>query len=134
MGFAYLFGSSENSSGDNLYTFDKILQRYYSGIAIGTWPVYMTSEYFTSPIRQEFVSPSGKADILVKNPEIIEKFEFTINSNKICLDEKQLKQEKIRLPLDKFIKKGINEIVYYPLDENEEKSITVWVEVFKKVD
>lgn len=116
------------------YTFDKILQHYYTNIAIGTWPIFMASEYITQPIKQEFTSPTGKADLLIENPELIEEFDFMINSNKISLDEKQLKHQKIRVPLNNFIKKGVNEIIYYPISEAEEKCIKVWIEVFRKAE
>jgi len=117
------------------YTFDQILQHYYKGIAIGTWPVYMVSEYVTFPIKQEFSSPNGKADLLLENfdaDDTINKFDFKINSKKISLDKDQLNHKKTRISLDKFIKKGINEIIYFPLDENEEKSAKIWIEIYKK--
>lgn len=134
-GFGHGVGMSQYGASymsKNGYSFDEILQHYYSGVAIGTWPVYMASEYIVSPIKQEFASPTGKADLLIENPEFIEDFDFMINSNRISLAKEQLKHDKIRIPLDNFIEKGINEIIYYPLGETEEKSIKVWVEVFRK--
>ena len=116
------------------YSFEQILQRYYTDIAIGTWPIYMASEYAMPPIKQVFSSPKGKADLLIENFEAIENFDFMINSQKIALKRKDLQYEKIRIPLDKFVNKGINEIIYYPLNENEGKSVKVWIEVFKKAD
>ncbi len=134
-GFGHGVGMSQYGASymsKNGYKFNKILQHYYTDIAIGTWPVYMASEYVTSPIKQEFSSPTGKADLIIENPEFIEEFDFTINSYKIALGKKQLEHEKIRVPLDNFVKKGINEIIYYPISETEEKSIKAWVEVFRK--
>ena len=113
------------------YTFDQILQHYYTDIAIGTWPVYMASEYTVCPVKQDFFSPEGKADLLIENFDSLNNFDFMINSQKISLKKQDLQHEKIRIPLNKFVKKGINEIIYYPLDEVEEKSVKVWVEVFR---
>ena len=128
------YGASYMSK--NGYTFDKILQHYYTGVAIGTWPVYMVSEYVTFPIKQEFSSSNSKANLLIENfdaDDLINKFDFKINSKKISLDKNQLNHKKTKVSLDKFIKKGTNEIIYFPLDENEQKSIKVWVEVYKKL-
>ncbi len=134
-GFGHGVGMSQYGASYmsfNGYTFDEIIRHYYTGVAIGTWPIYIASEYVVSPIKQEFVSARAKADLLIENPELIEDFTFSINSKKIELKKTQLNHEKIRIPLDNFLKKGINEIIYYPISETEEKSVKVWVEVFRK--
>ncbi|NLF82430.1 MAG: SpoIID/LytB domain-containing protein [Candidatus Gastranaerophilales bacterium] len=136
-GFGHGVGMSQYGASymsKNGFTFDQILQHYYDGIAIGTWPVYLHSDYNAQPVKQEFASPNGKADLLIDNTEGIGKFEFIINSKKISLNNDQLRHSKIRIPLDRFIKKGVNEIMYLPPDENEEKSVRVWVEVFRKAE
>lgn len=136
-GFGHGVGMSQYGASymsKNGYTFNQIIQHYYDGTAIGTWPVYMAAEYITPPIKQEFVSPNKKADLLIENFEEIEKFEFMINSKKIILSKSDLKKEKIRYSLDKHIGES-NEIIYYPLEnEDEGRSLKVWVEVFKRND
>ncbi len=136
-GFGHGVGMSQYGASymsKNGYSFDEILQHYYTDIAVGTWPIYMASEYITRPIKQEFTSPIKRADLLIENQELIEEFSFMINSKKISLGKAQLKHEKIRIPLDNFINEGLNEIIYYPLSEAEEKSVKLWIEVFRKIE
>ncbi len=134
-GFGHGVGMSQHGASfmaKNGYTFDKILQHYYDNTAIGTWPVYLAAEYATKPVKQEFVSPGRKADLLIENFEGVEKFEFMINSKRIILDKELPENGKIRIPLDEHIK-PVNEIVYYPPENREEGSgLKVWVEVFEK--
>lgn len=145
-------------------TFDIILQHYYDGISIGTAPVIINCQQkqwgnnkskknLSSPVRQEFFAPEAKADLMIENKEMVENFDFMINSNKISLNKNYLPEGIIRMPLDKFIVKGLNEIVFYPceagvkdqrrnfssledlnlfpLEKNVNKSVKVWVEVVK---
>lgn len=136
-GFGHGVGMSQYGASymsKNGFTFDQILQHYYDGIAIGTWPVYLHSEYNAQPVKQVFSAPNGKADLLIDNKESIERFDFIINSKKISLNKDQLRYRKIRIPMDRFINKGINEILYMPPGKYEEKSVRVWVEVFRKAE
>lgn len=136
-GFGHGVGMSQHGASymsKNGCSFDQIIQHYYDGTAIGTWPVYMAAEYITPPIKQEFVSPNKNADLLIENFEEIEKFEFMINSKKITLNENDLKEERIRYSLNDYVEDS-NEIVYYPLEnEDEGRSLKVWVEVYEKND
>lgn len=133
-GFGHGVGMSQYGAGfmsKNGYTFDKILQHYYDGISLGTAPFVIDSCATTAPISQRFYSSTGKADLILENEQLLDSFTFEINSKKIKLDRNYLPQGKIRMPLDNFAIKGLNEIVFYPLDGNWGKSIKVRVEVFK---
>lgn len=131
-GLGHGVGMSQYGAGfmsKNGYTFDQIIQHYYDGVSIGTMPTVVTLS--TPSLRQEFFSPSEKADLIIENYQNIDKFNFVINSNKISLDKTYLPQGKIRMPLEGYIKKGLNEIIFCPLDEKNGKDIKVWVEVVK---
>lgn len=133
-GFGHGVGMSQYGAGfmsKNGCTFDKILQHYYDGIAIGTRQLVIDRKNTSEPLIQTFYSSGGKADLIIENEQMIDKFIFEINSEKIKLNENYLPRGKIRMPLDNFIVKGLNEIVFYPLENNREKNIKVWVEVFK---
>ena len=132
-GLGHGVGMSQYGAGfmsKNGYSFDQILQHYYDEISIGTRPVIIDSQKL-SPIRQQFFVPSGKADLIIENPQLIDKFDFMINSKKISLTKFYLPGEKIRMPLTNLLNKGLNEIVFYPLEKNENKSVKVRMEVFK---
>lgn len=134
-GFGHGVGMSQYGAGymaKNGYTYDQILQHYYDSTAIGTWPVYINTEYTTDPIKQEFSSPNKKAVLVIENFDKVHKLQFMINSFKITLDKRDLKEEKIKIPLDKYLH-DTNEIIYYPLEKQDDGcSVKVWVEVFRK--
>ncbi|OGI17253.1 MAG: hypothetical protein A2255_07605 [Candidatus Melainabacteria bacterium RIFOXYA2_FULL_32_9] len=112
------------------YTFDKILQHYYDGISIGTWPIILTTGNITTPITQTFTSPTGKASLIIDNKDHINNLKITVNSNEIIVSKDELNSDKVKINLDKYTYKGVNEIVYYPLEEQKAKNIKAWIEVF----
>lgn len=145
-GLGHGVGMSQFGAGylsKNGYSFDKILQHYYDGIAIGTMPLILTSGTTLLPIRQGFYSQNGKAELVLSNIERFNNFKIKINSQEINIplsDKMDLlaiifnSSKETRINLDKYIKKGLNEIIYYPpQDEEDGKSVKVWVEVFMQV-
>jgi len=111
------------------YSFDKILKHYYDGISIGTRPAVINSSV-SSEVSQYFYSQTGKADLIIENKIPINKFNFVINSNNVELTKKYLPKGKIRMPLDYYVKNGLNQISFKNLEDNS-KSVKVWIEVFK---
>jgi len=133
-GLGHGVGMSQYGAGfmsKNGYTFEQILQHYYDGVSIGTRPVVIGAENISSSARQQFFAPYGKADLIIENKDLINNFDFMINSKKISLNKFYLPGEKIRMPLDNLINKGLNEIVFFPLKKTEGKNVKVRVEVFK---
>lgn len=117
------------------FTFDKILQHYYSGIAIGTLPVFIVPGTMTEPIEQEFNSPNGNAYLLVDNSEGFSSLKVNINSKDIVFDKSDLKNGLIRIKLNKHIERGNNKIIYYPPDsEQEGKMLKTWIEIYQNKD
>jgi stage II sporulation protein D len=127
-GYGHGVGMSQYGAGflsKNGWTFDEILQHYYSGISIGTTPVILQN----TPVVQKFCSPNGKAELKIKSDKTFEQFDFTINSNKISLNADDFKNN-LGISLDKYIiNNGINEIIFLPLEKNN--AVKVWVEVYK---
>ncbi|HBG49612.1 MAG TPA: hypothetical protein DDW90_08965 [Cyanobacteria bacterium UBA9971] len=133
-GLGHGVGMSQYGAGfmsKNGYTFEQILQHYYDGVSIGTRPVVIGSENISSSARQQFFAPYGKADLIIENKDLINNFDFMINSKKISLNKDYLPSGKIRMPLDNLLNKGLNEIVFFPLEKTEGKNVKVRVEVFK---
>lgn len=117
------------------FTFDNILQHYYSGIAIGTLPVFITPGSMTEPIEQEFNSPNGNAYLLVDNSEGFNSLKVNINSKDITFDKSDLKNGLVRIKLNKHIERGNNKITYYPPDaEQEGKMLKTWIEIYQNKD
>jgi hypothetical protein len=117
--------------GKHGYTFDEILMHYYDGITIGTTPVIINSDSKTS-ITQKFSSPNGKGSLILNNPDSADNLKITLNSNEINFSKSDLDNKKIKINLDKYITKGLNEITYHPLENEEGKSIKIWIEVFEQ--
>ncbi|MFH0702885.1 MAG: SpoIID/LytB domain-containing protein [bacterium] len=127
-GFGHGVGMSQYGAGylsKNGYSFDKILQHYYDNVTIGTTPVFFNSKDSFYPIKQDFLSPNGKADLVLN--KYLNNFKIIINSNEVDISD--LDKEKLRINLDKYVKKGENEIIYYPNNKNNE-DIKAWIEVY----
>ncbi len=140
-GFGHGVGMSQYGAGfmaQNDYTFDQILQHYYSNTAIGTWPVLMISKVNKQPKLQVFNSPIGQAELVIQCEDNIEEFKIQVNSKTIHLKKEDLKESvengtEFRLGITPYVLKGVNEIVYFPpLDDEEGKMLKVWVEVYKE--
>ena len=106
--------------------FDDILQHYYTGIAIGTFPVELTSK--SDIITQEFSSPSEKGTLIIKNQDDIENFTLIINDVEINLNKDCLLAQNV-FKLDRYMDKN-NKIIFLPLHEDN-KTVRVWVEVYR---
>jgi len=127
-GFGHGVGMSQFGAGNMAshgYSFDEILQHYYTGIAIGTFPVILRQD----KVSQEFYSPNGKGTLMIENPKNVKNFTFKINDVEITLNDDYLSQNA-SMRLDSFIKRGNNKIEYLPLDSNRLK---VWIEVYKPI-
>jgi len=128
-GFGHGVGMSQYGAGNmsaDGKKFNDILQHYYTGISIGTFPVKMTSK--SDAVVQEFSSPSGKGTLKIENPDDVKNFTFIINDVEINLDKDFLSAQNI-FNLDKYIDKNNNKIVFLPLHENK-KTLKAWVEVY----
>lgn len=125
-GFGHGVGLSQYGAGAMAhmgYSFDKILQHYYSGIALGTFPIDLCDK----SLKVNFVSPNKEAYLHIENNENVDEFSFKINSIEINLDKNFL-LKKNRLKLSKYIEDD-NIIEFSPLTNG--KKMKVWVEVFE---
>ena len=128
-GFGHGVGMSQYGAGhmaSDGKKFDDILQHYYTGIAIGTFPVELTSK--SDIITQEFSSPSQKGALIIKNPDDIENFTLIINDVEINLNKDYLSAQNA-FKLDRYMDKN-NKIIFLPLHEDN-KTVRVWVEVYR---
>lgn len=128
-GFGHGVGMSQYGAGKMASEgkkFDDILQHYYTGIAIGTFPAELTSK--SDIIVQEFSSPSRKGTLVIENPDYAENFTVIINNVEINLDKDYLFEQNT-FKLDRFMDKN-NKIIFLPLHENN-KILRAWVEVYR---
>ena len=128
-GFGHGVGMSQYGAGYmSAYgkKFDDILQNYYTGIAIGTFAVELTSK--SDIITQEFSSPSCKGTLVIENPDDVKDLTVIINDVEINLTKDYLSEQNT-FKLDRYIDKN-NKIVFVPLHENK-KTLRVWIEVYR---
>lgn len=133
-GFGHGVGMSQYGAGfmdQNGFIFYDILQHYYKGISIGTWPVVLTTGTNLEQVEQEFVILDQDPSLVIKNMEDINNISIKINGKK--LNVKNISdQTNIIVNIEKYVKDGINKIVYYlPKNEAGGKSVRMHVEVIK---
>jgi len=129
-GLGHGVGMSQYGAGymaKNGYTFDQILQHYYDGVSIGTAPIMLNSQ--NTSVTQKFASPNCRADLIIYNNDRLNNIVININSNNIVLPLNK-KEGELKFDLSQYIKSGTNEIVYSLPNNEKDKSVKAWIEVF----
>ena len=117
------------------YSYDKILQHYYSGISIGTYPVTLTNSPNQDTASQSFYTKDKKGFLVVEN-----KFRFTdlivvINSQELKLEISPHLFNRAKIDLSPYLVSGINNITYImPYTDTNNKSIKMYVELKEAVN
>ncbi len=117
------------------YSYDEILQHYYSGISIGTYPVTLTNSPNQDTASQSFYTKEKKASLIVEN-----KFRFTdlivvINSQELKLEISPHLFNRAKIDLSPYLVSGINNITYImPYTDTNNKSIKMYVELKEAVN
>lgn len=116
------------------YTYDEILQHYYSGISIGTYPVTLTNNPSQDTASQSFYTKDKKASLVVEN-----KFQFTdlivvINAQELKLEISPHLFSNVKVDLSPYLVSGINNITYIlPYTDTNKKSVKMYVELKEAV-
>ena len=117
------------------YSYDKILQHYYSGISIGTYPVTLTNSPNQDTASQSFYTKDKKGFLVVEN-----KFRFTdlivvINAQELKLEISPHLFNRAKIDLSPYLVSGINNITYImPYTDTNNKSIKMYVELKEAVN
>ena len=117
------------------YSYDEILQHYYSGVTIGTYPVTLTNSPNQDTASQSFYTKEKNASLIVEN-----KFQFTdlivvINSQELKLEISPHLFNKVKVDLSPYLVSGINNITYImPYRDTNNKSIKMYVELKEAVN
>lgn len=134
-GYGHGVGLSQFGAGymaTNLYMpYDKILQHYYTGIALTTEPFTLSGTNNQSNYTQTFYSKNKKGILVAKNKHKIPSINVTINSSDgvINFDTTAINN---RIDISSYLQKGVNTITFnYPLGR-ENKPIQIYVEVVEK--
>lgn len=132
-GFGHGVGMSQWGAGmmSSLgYSYDQILQHYYKGISIGTYPVTLTNNPHQDTATQAFYTKDKKAKLVIEN-----KFQFTdlivvINSQELKLEISPHLFKPVCIDISKYIVDGVNNITYIlPYTDTHKKTIKIYVEL-----
>ena len=114
--------------------YEKILRHYYTDITLATKPIILSAS--DNVIRQNFYTNHKHAELIIDNKYKLSYFLVNINGK-----EKQIELSKNffnrieRIDISKHVQKGKNTIIfYYPIDEDKEKGIRLFVELVGKDD
>ncbi len=101
-----------------------ILRHYYTGICLGTVPTQVWNE----SVKQTFWAPTGRASIVIINPNI-SKIKVLINGKEKEFNvTKSLFQKETKIDISRFIEDGENNIIFCP----NERMMKVYVELVEK--
>lgn len=114
------------------HSFKEILQHYYSGVSIGTVPVFLVGADYVKPVKQVFSAPNGTAELYIEN-EGVDSIKLIINNKEVIIDNVVEGDCKSVVDISQYLNKGLNEVIFFPPDPevNEGLSVKMWVEVFK---
>ena len=101
-----------------------ILRHYYTGICLGTVPTQVWSE----PVKQTFWAPTGRAAIVIINPNISQIKVLINGKERVFNVTKSLFQKEAKVDISRFIEDGENNIIYCP----NERMMKVYVELVEK--
>ena len=131
-GFGHGVGMSQYGAGkmgQAGLNFISILKHYYTGISIGTIPINITSEYGKNVASQTFMSPDGKAEIVIDTIKGVKEFTIIVNGLETDLGLGKF-FKKTRIDISKHLNKGINTVEFnIPADCNGEKEMTLHIEI-----
>lgn len=127
-GFGHGVGMSQYGAGYMATKLNQpyynILRHYYTGISLGTSPV----EVWNEQLQQNFWAPTGRASIVVVNPNV-SKIKVLINGKEREFNvSKSIFQKEAKIDISRFIEDGENNIIYYP----NERMMKVYVELVEK--
>jgi SpoIID/LytB domain protein len=128
-GFGHGVGLSQWGAGKMCklgFTFDEILQHYYTGIKLATIPIDVLNN--GKIVERRFYTDNDKAKVFVKNHNNLNKMKISINNRDIDV---KLKEDITEVNISRYLQKGENKISYLLLDNNAQYSnkVTVFTEV-----
>ena len=140
-GFGHGVGMSQYGAGymaQNGRTFDEILKHYYSSITLGTMEKEVLYNPYGIEYKTSFYYPQNskqKVLLKVKNPKKASSVAFKINGKEFDSDMTKYSAKTLGMDITKYIEKGVNEIVFSPLNEKDKaKSITFQIEIGSTID
>ena len=131
-GFGHGVGMSQYGAGymaQNGKTFDEILKHYYTSISLGT----MQNEVFYNPYGIEYKTEFyyskemfKKCILKLDNGKKISSLNFRINDEIFTPDMSNYRGKMLGMDITKYLKDGVNSIVFAPLEEKDKTKSAVF--------
>ena len=141
-GFGHGVGMSQYGAGfmgsELKMPYDKILKHYYTGIALATKPIIVSTEAGQQSATQHFYSKDKKAKIVIDNKFGVNSINVTINGQKQTFElPKEVLGVKrfVEIDISKYIKQGQNTITFTSdefYSNSARKGLRLYVELVKK--
>lgn len=131
-GFGHGVGMSQfgaGKMGKSGLDFLTILQHYYTGISIGTVPFHISSAYRDNVVTQQFISPLGKASIVINDVKGLSDFTVIVNEKETDISIGRI-LKKSKIDISKYIQKGVNTVeIAIPADYTGQKTLSGYIEI-----
>jgi len=131
-GYGHGVGMSQYGAGfmgiELKKSYDEIIRHYYSGVNIGTNPIYLGNE----EISQIFYTKHPDTSLVICNPQVkLQALKMNINDEDVEISiPVQSENKKIKVDISNYIKKGENKIIFYPI--GCEPKLKLYVELVEK--
>ncbi|MEQ1763372.1 MAG: SpoIID/LytB domain-containing protein [Pyrinomonadaceae bacterium] len=108
-------------------TFLQILQTYYQGVDVGTYPITVTgtSDAGTPNLSQTFYTSTGQATLVIRAMPDLKRFEVRVNGYSIPVRGSQLLSGKYARDISPYLVPGLNTVVYIPNGRHREATFNV---------
>ena len=132
-GFGHGVGMSQYGAGAMAkkdYTYDEIIQHYFTDTAITTYPVTLVAQNGQDTALQNFYTNRKKAFLVVDNRFHFTKLTVAINGQEVNFDINPNIFKPERIDISSYIRKGENKITYIlPYTNTHKKPVTMYVEI-----
>jgi peptidoglycan hydrolase-like amidase len=133
-GWGHNVGMSQfgaNGRGRAGQTFLEILNAYYTGADVGSYPIDLRLAPGTGPsvLRQSFMAPLGRGLLEVRNAHGLRRLIVTVNDTaEIRLSGDELSAPLVRVDLTPHLTTGLNVVQYKPVGHLGSATVTVIVD------
>jgi hypothetical protein len=131
-GWGHNLGMSQygaHGRGKSGQSFIQILQAYYTGVDIGSFPIDIGRQPGERPtLRQEFVAPNGQGTLQIRADGDLQGLRVHLNElYDLSLDQPSLGSGLIQIDVSPYLTTGLNVIQYNPVGRTGSATVNVVV-------
>ena len=131
-GWGHNLGMSQygaHGRGKSGQSFIEILQAYYTGVDVGSFPIDIGRTPGERPtLRQEFVAPSAQGTLQIRADDALQGLRVHLNGlHDLSFDAAALAAGSVEVDLSPYLVSGLNVIQYNPVGRNGSATVNVVV-------